>query len=85
MDQHTDPASVATGTGAYCGGVDCDGNHCWPEPWDETQRRAWQRDPCISKGAARPGRRPLFVGRLDPDERAADAYGDDYTGPRMDW
>ncbi|MFF7459627.1 hypothetical protein [Kitasatospora sp. NPDC008115] len=71
--------------GVHCGGVNCAGGHTLPYPWDETQRRSWNREPCVDKGEARPRRRALFVGRPDPDERATDPYDDDYTGPRLDW
>ena len=70
--------------GVHCGGVDCHGGHLLPEPWDATQQRAVRREPCIDKATPRVGRRPVF-GRWDPDERAADAYGDDYLGPPLGW
>ncbi|MEV7182328.1 hypothetical protein [Kitasatospora sp. NPDC093679] len=70
--------------GVQCGGVDCHGGHLLPEPWNATQRRAARRDPCIDKGTPRPHHRSVF-GRWDPDERAIDAYGDDYLGPPLDW
>ncbi|MEV8099143.1 hypothetical protein [Kitasatospora sp. NPDC085879] len=70
--------------GVHCGDVDCHGGHLLPEPWDATQRRAVRRDPCIDKGMPRVDRRLVFR-RSDPDERAGDAYSDDYLGPPLDW
>ncbi|MFH9355333.1 hypothetical protein [Kitasatospora sp. NPDC017646] len=70
--------------GGHCGGVACDARHDLPERWDEVQRRRSNRERCLSKGPARPAAAAPFVGRQDPDELAADAYRDDYTGPRMD-
>ncbi|MCU7827290.1 hypothetical protein [Kitasatospora sp. DSM 101779] len=70
--------------GVRCGGVDCHGGHLLPELWDATRQRALRRDPCIDAGMPRPDR-PRVFGRWDPDERAGDAYGDDYLGPPLDW
>ncbi|MFJ6385903.1 hypothetical protein ACIQI7_38605 [Kitasatospora sp. NPDC092039] len=72
--------------GVHCGGVDCHGRHHLPEPWDETQRRAREKAACIDKGRRRPaGPGRAFTSRTNPDDRTADAYGDDYGGPRLDW
>ncbi|PBC69683.1 hypothetical protein BX265_7024 [Streptomyces sp. TLI_235] len=69
--------------GVHCGGIDCHHGHLLSEPWDATQQRAVHREPCIDKGTPRPDHQRMF-GRRDPDERAADAYSDDYLGPPLD-
>ncbi|MFF4345589.1 hypothetical protein ACFY00_37490 [Kitasatospora sp. NPDC001540] len=73
------------GSGSYCGGVDCAGGHRLPPAWPEWQRRVRSGGRCADEDDGLVAEeRPRLFGRRDADERARDAWRDEYEGPALD-